>query len=86
MVTAMATKGLLDQLGVYMVTRQQMQDALPGELKEVGLEFDKADRIIFDAISQAQCMVHALVGTAKKASEKDKINKIPVINMREANQ
>lgn len=83
----MATKGLLDQLGDYMVTRQRMKDALPSELNSIGaLGFDVADRIIYDAISQAQCALHAVVSAAEKSAEIHKQNKIPVLSMGEVKQ
>jgi hypothetical protein len=76
----MATKGLLDQLGEYMVSRNQLEESLPEDLKVVSMEFAKADRIIHDAISQAFCVVAAITSTAKRVEEQG--NKLPVISMR----
>lgn len=66
----MSGKGLCDQVAEYMVQRDRFEKILADNgLKNSAFEFDKADRIIADAVRQANGVLCAISSVARDALE-----------------
>lgn len=60
---------VLCSLAEYLITREQLRQNLPAPLKVVEMEFNKADRIILNAINEATSVAVALHSTALRVNE-----------------